>query len=221
MRKQFQHDFKRGEGLGSPIDGNEGKESMFDLVPLTRRRGIMSHRDGELFLSGQFLELFLPQPISCSIGTASISRDQQGLFPRIEPFATALPPPSDTLNGKLGGIMIDAHIHKPTVVDQIINPIRDGTACSQGHKVIDIDRGMLSFGLPLSPSIFKIAKQFLLLAVHRNDRMAFLFKLLAGAVDIPKLCIAIWMRGAFDTFLVDVQGKAKFMQDLCRADFLM
>src|SRR5260221_1574055 len=131
MRKQFQHDFKRSEGLGSPIDGNEGKESMFDLVPLTGRRGIMSHRDGELFFSGQFLELFLPQPLSCSIGTASISRDQQCLFPRIEPFATALPPPSDTLNGKLGGIMIDAHIHQPTVVDHIIDSIIASTAYTQ------------------------------------------------------------------------------------------
>ncbi len=45
--------------------------------------------------------------------------------------------------------------------------------------------------------IFKIANQFLLLAVYRNDRIAFLFKLLAGAVDMPKPGLPVWMRAAF------------------------
>ncbi len=58
MREQFQHDLKRGERFGSPVDGNEGKESMLNLVPLAGRGWIMSHGDRELFGVGQFLELF-------------------------------------------------------------------------------------------------------------------------------------------------------------------
>jgi hypothetical protein len=33
MGNQLQDDLQRGEWFGSPIDGNEGKEPMFDLVP--------------------------------------------------------------------------------------------------------------------------------------------------------------------------------------------
>ena len=52
MREQFQHDLQGGEGFGSPIDGNEGKESMFNLVPFARGRRVMRYRDRELFLIG-------------------------------------------------------------------------------------------------------------------------------------------------------------------------
>lgn len=33
MRDELKNDLKGGERSGSPIDGNEGKESMLDLVP--------------------------------------------------------------------------------------------------------------------------------------------------------------------------------------------
>ena len=68
MRDQLQHDFKGGERFGSPVDGNEGKESMLNLVPLAGGRRIMSYGDREVFFIGQFLQLFLPEPISGPIG---------------------------------------------------------------------------------------------------------------------------------------------------------
>ena len=33
MRDQFKNGFQRGEWFGTPIDGHEGKEAVFDLVP--------------------------------------------------------------------------------------------------------------------------------------------------------------------------------------------
>ena len=33
MRDQFNHRFQRGERFGPPIDGNERKEAVLDLVP--------------------------------------------------------------------------------------------------------------------------------------------------------------------------------------------
>jgi hypothetical protein len=33
QRDQFNNGFQRGEWFGTPIDGNEGKEAVFDLVP--------------------------------------------------------------------------------------------------------------------------------------------------------------------------------------------
>jgi hypothetical protein len=58
MRDEFENDLKGGEGFGSPVDGNEGKQAMFNFVPLAGRRWVMNYRDRELFLVGQFLELF-------------------------------------------------------------------------------------------------------------------------------------------------------------------
>lgn len=34
MRNQFNDRFQRGQRLGAPVDGDGGKESVFDLVPL-------------------------------------------------------------------------------------------------------------------------------------------------------------------------------------------
>ena len=36
MGNQLQDDLQRGEWFGPPIDGNEGKKPMLDLVPLIR-----------------------------------------------------------------------------------------------------------------------------------------------------------------------------------------
>ncbi len=42
-------------GLGTPIDGDEGKEVVLDLVPFTDCRRIMHHGDGDLFVRCQVL----------------------------------------------------------------------------------------------------------------------------------------------------------------------
>lgn len=166
MREQFKHDLKGGEGFGSPVDGNEGKESMFNLVPFAGGRRIMSHGDHQLFFIGQFLQLFLPEPISCPLGATSIGCDQQLLFSWIEHFATALPPPSDALHRKLGRIMVNPNIDKPALVDQILDAIGHRFAIGQGKKVVHIDAGVLSFSLPFTPIVLKSANQFLFLTIH-------------------------------------------------------
>src|SRR6266705_6499967 len=41
MRDEFKNDLKGGEGLGSPVDGNESKKPMFNLIPFAGSRRIM------------------------------------------------------------------------------------------------------------------------------------------------------------------------------------
>ena len=60
MRNEFQHDFQGRKRFGTPIDGNEGEEPVFDFVPFAGRRRIMGHRDREVFLSGKLLQFLLP-----------------------------------------------------------------------------------------------------------------------------------------------------------------
>jgi hypothetical protein len=64
MRNQLQDDLQGDEWFGTPIDGNEGKKPMFNLVPLASSRWIMCHGDADVFFIGEFLELFLPQSVS-------------------------------------------------------------------------------------------------------------------------------------------------------------
>ena len=88
----------------------------------------MRHGDGELFLSGQGLQGLLPQLVAHAIAPSPIGGDEQFMRLRIQPFAAVLPPPPDTLHRKLRRLMIDAHIHEPLGMHQIIDPIRDGFA---------------------------------------------------------------------------------------------
>jgi hypothetical protein len=58
MRDQLNDRFQRGERFGTPVDGNERKEAMFDRVPFAGGRRIMRHGDRELFFIGQALQAF-------------------------------------------------------------------------------------------------------------------------------------------------------------------
>jgi len=55
MRNEFQLHFQGSKRFGTPIDGNEAEEPMFDVVPCAGRWWIMGHRDREAFLIGQML----------------------------------------------------------------------------------------------------------------------------------------------------------------------
>ena len=134
MRDEFQNHFQGGERFGPPIDGNESKEPMLDLVPFARRRGIMHDRDRQLFFIGQVLKLFLPQPLSHPIGAATIGGDQQFLLAWIKRFAGVMPPSSETLDGELSGVMINASIDKAVCVDQIRDAIRQRFAIGKTRE---------------------------------------------------------------------------------------
>jgi hypothetical protein len=127
----------------------------------SRLNKLISHRDGDLFFIGKFLQFFLPQSIPYPIGTTAISCDQKLALFWIERFSPLLPPPSDALDSKLSGIMINAHIDKPTIVNQIVDSIGDRFPISQGKKVIDVHFSGFSFGLPFCSIILEIANQLL------------------------------------------------------------
>src|SRR5450755_2455457 len=200
MRNQLKNHLQRREGFGSPVDGNERKESMFDLVPFAGGRRIMNYGDRELLFIGEVLELFLPEAISRPIGATPISRDQQLLCAWIECFARLLPPPPDAFHRELSSIVIDTYVDKATLVDQIIHAIGHGFTVSQRKKIVDIHAGLLSFRLPFCAIVFEIAEQLFFLTIHRNDRITSLLKLLTCAVNLFKLGISIGMRGSFDRF---------------------
>ncbi len=128
MRDQLNDGFQRRERLGAPVNGNERKEAMLDLVPFAGGRRIMRHRDRELFFIGQGLQGLLPPLIAYAEAFSPIGGDQQFGCLGIQLFAAVLPPPPDTLHRELCCLMIDADIHEALILDQIIDPLRDGFA---------------------------------------------------------------------------------------------
>lgn len=135
MRKQFQHDLEGGKRFGSPVDRDEGKESVFDLVPFTGCRRILCHRDGELLFIDELLQLFLPESMFHAIGSTTISSDQESFFAGIERFPPLLPPSPDTFNRKFRRLMVNPDIDKPLMVNQVIDSVRNGFPVSQQEKI--------------------------------------------------------------------------------------
>src|SRR5260370_30644609 len=151
-------------------------------------------------------QLLLPSPVLRAVGTASIGHDQEFLPRGIELLSYVLPPASDTLHGKLRGLMVDTYIDKPLVLHQIIDAIRNRFPVGDRAVIIHIDDGVLPFGLPFAPVVLKIANQLFLLTIHRNHRLPSSFKGFPGAIDLLKLGISVGMYGPLNPLLVRFDG---------------
>ena len=60
-----------------------------------------------------------------------------------------VPPTSDTLDGKLRGVMVNANVDKALIMDQVIHSIGNGFPIGQREVVVDVDRRLFSFRLPV------------------------------------------------------------------------
>jgi hypothetical protein len=208
MRNQLNNGLKRGERLPTPIDGNVGKESMLDLVPFAGGPRQVANGNGQTGLIDQVLHLLLPEPTARAIGATPISHDEQFPTGGIQVAAHALPPASDALDGKRGGLMVDADVDKAAVLHQIVDAIGDGFPIGDGEIILDIHSRLLSFGLPFSPGVLEIPNQLFLLTIDGNDWLPFGFKRFASAIDVLKLGIPIGMRCSLNALLGGFEGKA-------------
>jgi len=59
-RNQLHDGFEAAQRLVAPIERDEGKQTIFDLVPLTRSRRQMAYRDWKVQFIGQRLQFDLP-----------------------------------------------------------------------------------------------------------------------------------------------------------------
>lgn len=116
--------------------------------------------------------------------------------------------------------MINANIDKTGLLNEIVNPIRDGFAGSLGGKIIDIHTGIFAFCLPFPPIILEIPKQFSLFAINRDRRIPLVFELLGHLIDMLKLIVAVGMLLSFDGSLVGLERKMMFVQSFCQGRLL-
>src|SRR5690348_2196647 len=64
------------QGFSAPVRGDEGKESMFDLVPFAGPWREVTDRDAQARFIGKLLQLPLPQPQAPAVAAPAIGRDQ-------------------------------------------------------------------------------------------------------------------------------------------------
>ena len=105
---------------GSTLHGQQSLDPVLSREPST-----YFTRSGPI---GQALQLQLPEPYAVAIGAPAIGADQQSGCLRIGRLPHPLPPATDTLHRELCCLMIDADIHEALILDQIIDPLRDGFA---------------------------------------------------------------------------------------------
>jgi hypothetical protein len=89
--------------------------------------------------------------------------------------------------------MVDADAHPPLVGGQVIDPVRSDLAQFLVLEVPAADPFRLPLRLPLPARILEIPHQFLLLRVHRDDRLSSPLEGAHLAGDVFKLSIPVGM----------------------------
>ncbi len=93
--------------------------------------------------------------------------------------------------------MINPHTDPAVIVRRIVHPIGTNLPQLLVRKIVGMDVFRLPFRLIVPSPIRKLAYEFLLFRINRDDRLSRVLKDFHTAVDIAKLGIAIGMRRPF------------------------
>ena len=169
-----------------PILRTMTQHPMFDLLPLAGPRRKVPDVERQTDLVGELLEFDLPQPIATGIAPPTIGRDEDGVGLRIRHLAPMPLPAPDGFDRTLGRVVIDPHTHPATMVRGIVHPIGTNLPQVLVRKIVR----PYAFWLPLwlgGPSpIGTRSHEFLLLRIHRNDRLSRTLEHFDAAVDLAK-----------------------------------
>src|SRR5262249_16483913 len=79
-------------------------------------------------------------------------------------------PWSAGVDGKAGGVMVDANTDPAGVAGDVIDAIRHGTAQFGDLEVVHTHRLGIAFATQLATGVLEVADQLFLFGVHRNRR---------------------------------------------------
>ena len=175
--------------LASPVDRDERKKAVLDLVPLARAGWQVANRDGELELIGQLLKLDFPETHTMSVAAATVSGDHQTFGFGMTLPSHRPPPSADRVDGKGGGVVIRSDADPADVVVDVIHAVWHRALQLGINEVMHIDLFGSAFGPPFAARILEIAYQFLLFRIDRDDRLAVRQKTASLLVDVFELTI--------------------------------
>src|SRR4029077_7740382 len=157
------------EGLGTPVDRDEGEHAVLDLIPLAGAGRQVVDFDVDVEFVGQTLELEFPEANARAIAPAAVRRDDQLGGYRIAGAGDLLPPAADALNREGGGIVVHADADPAVIGSKIINPIGDRSAQFLDQKVMNPALFRISLGSPFAAIVLEVTNQPFLLGIDRYD----------------------------------------------------
>jgi hypothetical protein len=178
---------------------------VLNLVPLACPRGEVAHLQRQLQLVRKFLQSDSPESISTAVAAATIGGDHEFLCswePRRSHFG---PPPADTCNRELRGVVIDTDADPTLIADQIVDSIRNRFAEFLVRKIVDIDFCRSSLWLPLGADRLEFPNTFLLFRVDGDHRLPLTLEFSNPSIDVAKLGVSIRMRCSLIRFAIGPQ----------------
>src|SRR5271165_56411 len=172
----------------------------------------MRDSDGNAEFVGQDLQFPLPQAHTRAVAAAAIGVDQQPRGDRVAFGAEFIPPATDALDGKGGGIVADAEIDPSDVVGNVIDAVGHRLAQTRDREIVHPDRLRLTLRSQLPPAILEVSDKLLLLCVDRDHWLAGSLERLHLGVDVLELRVTIGMADAFACLAVRLQAEAQTAQ---------
>lgn len=184
---------------------------MLDGIPLGSAGRIMRHGYGQGEGVGQLpLNFCFPGVTAATVTAAGIGKDEQLARTAITGRAFLVPPMSDGMGGKGGGVMGSADHQSAAILHDIVNAIGDSDADGIGTEVVIIDGAWGQF--PTLPGIFEIADELTFFGIHADDRQMTTLKAIAQLGQIFELEISLGTMTGRNLLLIDPLGIADVMQ---------
>src|SRR5690348_4916731 len=177
--------------LAAPIHGDEGEQAVLDFVPFAGARGQVSHRHRQPCLVGKSLQLTLPEPELHPVAAAAGGGDRQTCGTGIARLPKLVPPAPDALDGKGGGIGINADADPAVVGGNVIDAVGGDPAQLGDLEIMHPHRLRLALGTQFTAVVFEVADQFLLLRVDRDRRLAGGNRRFHRRIDVGELRIPV------------------------------
>ena len=105
--------------------------------------------------------------------------------------------------------MSDPDTDPADILARVVDAIGNSLALFRVDEIVNLDFLRQSLGKPLTPVVFVVSDEFLLLGVDGNHRIAARLERLDLVVDVSELGIAIRMIAAFTGFGVCLQAVAQ------------
>src|SRR5580658_10602545 len=184
---------------------------MLDRIPFRSASGIVSNGYGQGKGVGQLgLELGFPGTTAATVAAAGIGQNEQLAGTAIAGRTFLVPPVSDGMSGKGGGIVGNADDQSPTIFQNIVNPIGDGDPDGIGAEVVIKNAPRNRF--PTAARIFEIADELAFFAVHADDGQMTALEAVAQLGEIFELKVTVRTAAGRDLLLIDPQGIAHVME---------
>src|ERR1700722_5391778 len=208
------HDLMAHQRLAAPIAGHVAEQAMLDLVPFARAGRKMTYLDLQPGFVAEGLQSDFPQSIAAAVAATTVGRDQQAPGCGVPATAQTLPPGPNRFHGKFGRVAAYPNAHPCLVVGQIVDSVGNRLPFSRIRKVVDSDFAWLALASPLRTRILQVSQGFLLLGVDRDCRLPLPLLRLHPAIDVAKLCVAVWMRLPFARLAVSLQTVAGSLEQV-------